>query len=99
MRRILLLTGLTGVLLLAGVPVAMAEEQDEDWRDRFDYDFRIDGLDELMQGMDEFLRSIPRFEAPYIDENGDIIIRRAPPGPGLDPWFRNQPTEPEFADI
>ena len=99
MRRILLLTGLTGALLLAGAPAAMAEEQDEDWRDRFEYDFRIDGLDELMQGMDEFLRSIPRFEAPVFDENGDIIIRRAPPGPGLDPWLRNQPTEPEFADI
>jgi hypothetical protein len=96
MRKILLLTGLTAVILLGGAPAALAEEQDED---RFDYNFRIEGLDKLMQGMDDFLRSIPRFEAPYIDENGDIIIRRAPPGPGLDEWFRNQPREPEFADI
>jgi hypothetical protein len=97
MRKILLLTGLTGVLLLGGAPAALAEERDDDWRERFD--FRIEGLDKLMQGMDDLLRSIPRFEAPYIDENGDIIIRRAPPGPGLDEWFRNQPREPEFADI
>ena len=97
MRKILLLTGLTGVLLLGGAPAAPAEEQDEDWQQHFQ--FRLEGLDQLMQGMDDLLRSIPRFEAPYIDENGDIIIRRAPPGPGLDPWFRNQPTEPEFADI
>jgi hypothetical protein len=98
MRKILLLTGLTGVLLLDGAPAAMAEEQDEDWRDQFEYDFQIEGLDKLMQGMDEFLRSIPRFEAPYIDENGDIVIRRAPP---LEPEFNpfRRPTEPEFADI
>jgi hypothetical protein len=50
-----------------------------------------------MQDMDEFLRAIPRFEAPFIDENGDIIIRRAPPGPGFEPFQR--PAEPEFADI
>ena len=96
MRRLLLLTGLSMALVLGGPAAGLAEEQGEDWRN---FDFRIEGLDKLMQGMDEFLRSIPRFEAPYIDENGDIIIRRAPPGPGLDEWFRNQPTEPEFADI
>ena len=92
MRRILLSAGLTGVLLLGGAPAGLADE-DDGWQ----YDFRIEGLDELMQDMDEFLRAIPRFEAPFIDENGDIIIRRAPPGSGLDPFQR--PAEPEFADI
>jgi hypothetical protein len=98
MGKVLLLTGLVGALLLAGPSAGLADDQDEDWRDRFEYDFQIEGLDKLMQGMDEFLRSIPRFEAPYFDENGDIIIRRAPP---LEPEFDlfRRPTEPEFADI
>jgi hypothetical protein len=95
MGKLLLMTGLAGVLLMAGAPTGRADDQDKGWQ----YDFRIEGLDKLMQGMDEFLRSIPRFEAPFIDENGDIIIRRAPPeDPGLDEWFRRQPREPEFAD-
>ena len=93
MRRILLTAGLTGVLLLGGAPAGLAADEDDGWQ----YDFRIEGLDELMQDMDEFLRAIPRFEAPFIDENGDIIIRRAPPGPGLEPFQRS--AEPEFADI
>ena len=93
MRKILLTGGLTGVLLAGGPAAGLAEDQNESWQ----YDFRIEGLDELMQDMDQFLRSIPRFEAPFIDENGDIIIRRAPPGPGFDPFQR--PVEPEFADI
>lgn len=93
MRRILLTAGLTGMLLLGGAPAGLAADEDDGWQ----YDFRIEGLDKLMQDMDEFLRAIPRFEAPFIDENGDIIIRRAPPGPGLE-LFR-QPDEPDFADI
>jgi hypothetical protein len=97
--RNVLLSGLTGVLLLGGAPAALAEDQDEDWRDRLEYNFRVEGLDKLMQGMDDLLRSIPRFEAPYMDEDGNIIIRRAPRGLDADPWFRNQPRAPEFADI
>jgi len=95
MRRFLLTAGLTGALLLAGPAAGLAADQDDEtWR----YDFRIEGLDDLMQDMDRFLRAIPRFEAPYIDENGDIIIRRAPPiEPEASPFQR--PAEPEFADI
>jgi hypothetical protein len=99
MRKILLTMGVAGLLIAAG-QAAWADDQENDWNDWQDqFHFRLEGFDTLMQGMDELLRSIPRYEAPIIDENGDIIIRRAPPGPGLDPWFRNQPTEPEFADI
>jgi len=94
MRKILLTAGLAGLLLGAG-QAAWADDQGNDWQDQFH--FRFENLDELMQGMDELLQSIPRYEAPIIDENGDIIIRRAPREPGFDPFVR--PEEPEFADI
>jgi len=58
------------------------------------------GIDRLKEEFDDFLRSIPRFETPTIDENGDIIIRRKPPlPPGADPWTGELPQDPEFANI
>jgi hypothetical protein len=98
MSRFLRLTGLATGLLLAAPAAGLADESDKDWRERFQYDFRIEGLDKLMQGVDELLRSVPRFETPFIDENGDIIIRRAPPrGLEWDPF--QPPADPDFADI
>ncbi len=94
MRKLVLTMGLAGVLVCAGQAV-WADEQDEDWQDQFH--FRLEGLDELMQGMDDLLQSIPRYEAPIIDDNGDIIIRRAPREPEFDPFTR--PVGPEIVDI
>jgi hypothetical protein len=94
MRKLVLTVGLAGLVLCAG-QAAWADDQENDWQDQFH--FRLEGLDELMQGMDELLQSIPRYEAPIVDENGDIIIRRAPRGPDFDPFVR--PAEPDFADI
>ena len=94
MRTILLTMGVAGLLIGAG-QAAWADEQSDDWQQQFR--FRLEGFDKLMQGMDDLLQSIPRYEAPIIDENGDIIIRRAPRGPEFDPFTR--PVEPEFADI
>ena len=94
MRKILLIAGVAGLMLCAG-QAARADDQGEDWQQRFH--FRLDDLDKLMQGMDELLQSIPRYQAPIIDEDGNIIIRRAPQERGFDPF--RQPVEPEFADI
>jgi len=94
MRKILLTTGVAGLLLCSGQAVR-ADEQDKDWQHQFQ--FRLEGLDRLMQGMDDLLQSIPRYQAPIIDDNGDIIIRRAPREREFDPSTRS--TEPEFADI
>ncbi len=93
MRKLLLTTGLAGLLLCAG-QAARADEQGKDWQDQFH--FRLEGLDKLMQGMDDLLRSIPRYQAPIIDDNGDIIIRRVPREREFDPFTR--PAEPEFVD-
>ena len=94
MRKLLLTMGVAG-LVLGAAPAARADEQGEDWQNQFN--FRLEGFDKLMQGMDDLLKSIPRYQAPIIDENGDIIIRRAPRERGFDPFTR--PAEPEFADI
>jgi hypothetical protein len=94
MRKILLTMAVAGLVLCAG-QAARADEQGKDWQQQFEFHLR--DLDKLMQGMDELLQSIPRYEAPIIDENGDIIIRRAPRGREFDPFRR--PEEPEFADI
>jgi hypothetical protein len=94
MRKVVLTMGVAGLLLCAG-EAARADEQSNDWEKQFQ--FRLEGPDKLMQGMDNLLQSIPRYQAPIIDENGDIIIRRAPPEPEFDPSVR--PREPEFVDI
>ena len=69
MRKFLLTIGVAGLLLCAG-QAARADEQSNDWEKQFQ--FRLEGLDKLMQGMDNLLQSIPRYRAPIIDENGDI---------------------------
>jgi hypothetical protein len=88
MRKVVATIGVAGLLLCAG-QAARADEQSNDWQ--------LEGLDNLMQGMDDLLKSIPRYQAPIIDENGDIIIRRAPREREFDPSVR--PREPEFVDI
>jgi hypothetical protein len=94
MSRILLTAAVAALVLCAG-PAAHADDQGKDWQQQLQ--FGLDDLGALMQRMDDMLQSIPRFEAPIIDENGDIIIRRAPRERGFDPFTR--PDEPGFADI
>lgn len=94
MRKFVLTMGIAGLVLCAGQAVR-ADEQGNDWQDQFN--FRLEGLDKLMQGMDNLLKSIPRYQAPIIDDNGDIIIRRAPHDPEFDPFTRLP--DPNFADI
>ncbi|MEX2009633.1 MAG: hypothetical protein WEC41_05515 [Dongiaceae bacterium] len=53
----------------------------------------IEGIERLMQALEAFIHSIPQYEAPQINENGDIIIRRKRP-PESEP--EPAPTEPEF---
>jgi len=94
MRKLVLTMGVAGLVLCTWQAVR-ADERDNDWQDQFQ--FRLEGLDELMQGMDDLLQSIPRYDMPIIDDNGDIIIRRAPHDPEFDPFTRLP--DPNFADI
>ena len=36
----------------------------------------IEGVNRLMQALELFIQQLPQYDAPVIDENGDIIIRR-----------------------
>jgi hypothetical protein len=94
MGKILVTMGLAGLVLCAG-PAARADDQDSDWQKQFR--FRLQDFDKLMQGMDDLLKSIPRYETPIINDNGDIVIRRVPRDFEFDPLQR--PEESEFADI
>ena len=38
-----------------------------------------EGIQQLLRAMELMLLAIPQFEAPVINENGDIIIRRKHP--------------------
>ena len=63
---------------------------DEDSADRSASDLALEGLDRLMQALGVFIDSIPQYEAPFINEDGDIIIRRkrdhdAAPAPDGEP--------------
>lgn len=46
-------------------------------------------LEDMMSALQLFFRSIPQYEAPVINERGDIIIRRKNP---LPPKPRSKPT-------
>ena len=35
-----------------------------------------EGLENIRRALEGFVKSIPAYEAPFIDENGDIIIKR-----------------------
>jgi len=45
-----------------------------------------EGLSSLMQAMKLFMRNLPQFGEPYINDNGDIVIPRIQP--------KEAPTEP-----
>ena len=64
---------------------AARDEQSNDWEKQFQ--FRLEGLDKLMQGMDNLLQSIPRYQARSSTRTA-IIIRRAPPEREFDPSVR-----------
>ncbi len=45
-----------------------------------------EGIESLLQAMEMMLLAIPQYEAPFINEHGDIIIRRKnPSGKSRDP--------------
>ncbi|MDP6391231.1 MAG: hypothetical protein QF654_15150 [Alphaproteobacteria bacterium] len=82
-----LLAPLAVVLLLAGsaAPIlapALAADSDQKRAE----EMAKEGIQSLLQAMELLLQTIPQYEMPVIDENGDIIIRRKhPKGEGSKP--------------
>lgn len=60
---------------LAGAPGAGAAAAEPSQRERAE-EFARQGIERLMQALDLLMESIPQYELPFVDENGDIIIRR-----------------------
>lgn len=75
---------------LAGV-AAPGVAQEPSQRERAE-EFARQGLDRLMQALDLLMQSIPQYEMPVINENGDIIIRRRRDADPAKP----APAEPEI---
>jgi hypothetical protein len=77
---------LVAALLLAQPPTAAAADQPPtfpeqqtqgSWKRAEELARR--GMDELLRSFELFKESLPVYGAPYIGENGDIIIPRKPP--------------------
>ena len=69
----LLAAATLAAVCLAGVAPGVAQERSQ--RERAE-EFARQGMERLMQALDLLIQSIPQYELPVINENGDIIIRR-----------------------
>ena len=69
----LLAAATLAAVCLAGVAPDVAQERSQ--RERAE-EFARQGMERLMQALDLLIQSIPQYELPVINENGDIIIRR-----------------------
>ena len=74
-------------LLLASSPASAADEPSK----QDPQALMTEGMQSLMQAMELLLLSIPQFEAPVMNENGDIIIRRKNPDRTPEPREEDAP--------
>ena len=70
MRRGLPVLGLSACLLLAGAPTAWAQEEKDP------SELARESVELMMRSLNLLIESIPQYELPEINEEGDIIIRR-----------------------
>ena len=78
-----MMVGMKAILLIAALaligPAAYAAELPPAM-EQAERELR-EGLDKVLRAVEGFVKSIPVYEAPYMNDNGDIIIRRKPPEP------------------
>jgi hypothetical protein len=79
-----LAAGLIAIVSLTALPAIAAPQDPKDPQT-----LASDGIQSLLQAMELMLLAIPQFEAPFVNENGDIIIRRKNPSKQ-----RNDPAQP-----
>lgn len=60
---------------LAGPAGAQDENRSQD-SETSPGELAAEAMDRLMRALDLLIGSIPQYEAPYVNEDGDIIIRR-----------------------
>ena len=74
----------TIALMTIGPALAIADTN----RDKDPQASVSDGIQSLLKTMEMMLLTIPQYEAPFINENGDIIIRR-----------KNSPRDPKQTPV
>jgi hypothetical protein len=80
--------------VLLSSPLAQAQEESPEAEDRSAEELAAQGIASLMRALSAFIESLPQYEMPIIDENGDIIIRRKNPNRDREPG--DQPNDPEI---
>lgn len=72
MRQVLLVSAMSIFMVAASPAVAQKNDNNPE-------QLATEGIAKLMDALGAFIKSIPQYEAPEINENGDIIIRRKRP--------------------
>jgi hypothetical protein len=67
------------VAFVLAIPVASAAEPPRAF-EQAEREMR-EGLDRILRALDGLVRSIPMYDAPVIDKEGNIIIKRRRPAP------------------
>jgi hypothetical protein len=85
--------GLMAALALAvATPSALAQSSERG--EKSPDELAIEGIGRLMRALELLIQSIPQYDAPVIDENGDIIIRRRHPTDEPTPERKPAPPPP-----
>lgn len=69
MKQVLLVSVLTVFVSMAGPASAQSNDSTPE-------ELAVEGIAKLMDALGVFIQSIPQYEMPEMNENGDIIIRR-----------------------
>jgi hypothetical protein len=76
--------------LLTGASIANAQDESDPGTPQ---GLAVEGLRNLMQALELFVKSVPQYSAPEVLPNGDIIIRRVHPSPSDTPPKSDLPDE------
>ena len=80
------------IFLAGAVPSAVARAEEHDQRGRAE-EMAREAIEQFMRALELMIQSIPQYEMPEINEDGDIIIRRKRRAPREGPSGSG---EPEF---
>ena len=82
-NALILLIFFSSFLAVAGAPTGLRAAQHDD-RGRAE-DMAREAIEQLMRALELMMNSIPQYEMPEINEDGDIIIRRKHRAPHPEP--------------
>ena len=74
-RRVLPAALLAAMISGASCGFAFAQDQDLSERERAE-EMAREGMERIMRALEMLMDSIPQYDLPEVNENGDIIIRR-----------------------